>query len=72
MKTEATSSQPEKSTFVVKVEHCRNESWQGEVIWAEEGRREKFRSALELIMLMDEAVKTTAECNNTQGCIKRA
>ena len=44
-------------TFVVKIEHCCNETWQGEVVWAEENRREKFRSALELMKLMDEAMK---------------
>ena len=44
-------------TFVVKIEHCCNETWQGEVVWAEENRKEKFRSALELIKLMDEAMK---------------
>ena len=44
-------------TFVVKIEHCCNESWQGEVVWAEENRKEKFRSTLELIKLMDEAMR---------------
>ena len=50
-----------KGTFVVKIEHCCNETWQGEVVWAEENRKEKFRSALELIKLMDEAMKTSQE-----------
>ncbi len=49
-----------KGTFVVRVEHCQNESWQGEVLWAEEDKREKFRSTLELIKLMDEAVRSEA------------
>ena len=44
-------------TFIVKIEHCSNETWQGELVWAEENRKEKFRSALELIKLMDEAMK---------------
>ncbi len=44
-------------TFIVKIEHCSNETWQGEVVWAEENKKEKFRSALELIKLMDEAMK---------------
>ncbi|WP_051192137.1 hypothetical protein [Butyrivibrio sp. VCB2001] len=44
-------------TFVVKIEHCCNETWQGEVVWAEENRKEKFRSTLELIRLMDEAMQ---------------
>ncbi len=45
-----------KNTFVVKIEHSQNETWQGKVIWAEESRPERFRSALELIRLMKEAM----------------
>ena len=44
-------------TFVVKIERCNNKTWQGEVVWAEENKKERFRSALELIRLMDEAMK---------------
>lgn len=46
----------QKTTFVVKIERCQNESWQGKVIWAEENRTVSFRSALELLRLMDEAL----------------
>ena len=52
----AENTQWHKGTFIVKIEHCNNESWQGEVVWADEEKREKFRSALELLKLMDEAV----------------
>lgn len=45
-------------TFVVHVTCCENATWQGEVTWAEENRREKFRSALELIRLIDGALDT--------------
>ncbi len=45
-----------KGTFVVKIEYCQNETWQGKVVWAEENRTERFRSMLELIKLMDEAM----------------
>ena len=45
-----------KGTFVVKVEYCQNETWQGKVVWAEENRTERFRSMLELVKLMDEAM----------------
>ena len=44
-------------TFVVKVEHCENESWQGRVTWAEENKSVHFRSALELLKLIDGAVR---------------
>ena len=45
-----------KTTFVVKIEHCQTGTWQGKVIWAEEERTVSFRSTLELIRLMDEAL----------------
>lgn len=45
-------------TFVVHVKYCENATWQGEVVWAEENKRRRFRSALELIKLMDSALDT--------------
>ena len=45
-----------KGTFIVKVEYCQNGTWQGKVVWAEENKTERFRSMLELIKLMDEAM----------------
>ncbi len=50
-----------KGTFVVKIEYCQHGTWQGKVIWAEENRTERFRSALELLRLMDEAVASGAQ-----------
>ena len=49
------------NTFIVKIEFCQHETWQGKVIWAEENRTERFRSALELIRLMDEAMASGAQ-----------
>lgn len=45
-----------KSTFVVQVQFCRNASWQGTVAWTEKKKEQSFRSALELIKLIDEAL----------------
>jgi len=50
-----------KGTFVVKIEYCQHGTWQGRVIWAEENRTERFRSALELISLMNEAMASEAQ-----------
>ena len=50
-----------KGTFVVKIEFCQHGTWQGKVIWAEENRTERFRSALELLRLMDEAIASGAQ-----------
>ena len=55
-----------RGTFIVKVEYCQNETWQGKVVWAEENRTERFRSMLELIKLMDEAMAA-----GQQGSVER-
>ena len=50
----------EKATFVVHVMYRQNATWQGSVTWAEKKQTANFRSALELIKLMDSAVEATA------------
>lgn len=45
-------------TFVVHVKCCENATWQGDVTWAEQNTKENFRSALELIRLIDGALDT--------------
>ncbi len=62
----------DKNTFIVKVEYCQNGTWQGRVTWAEENRSERFRSALELVKLMDEAVGSSAIANNKTDEVKRS
>ena len=49
---------PEKkeATFVVHVNKCENESWQGQVTWADKDERLNFRSAMELLNIMDAAL----------------
>ena len=44
------------ATFSVRVLFRQNASWQGSVTWLEGGREESFRSALELVLLMDSAL----------------
>ena len=43
-------------TFIVEVCCRENASWQGKVTWADKGRSQYFRSALELLKLMDQAL----------------
>lgn len=45
-----------RGTFIVQVQYRQNSSWQGQVVWAEENKREHFRSALELMKLIDSAL----------------
>lgn len=53
-----------KNTFIVKVECCQRETWQGQLIWAEEKKSVRFRSALELVKLMEEVIGLSAEVEN--------
>lgn len=43
-------------TFIINVKYRQNATWQGEVIWAEKKERKYFRSALELLKLIDGAL----------------
>lgn len=44
------------ATFLVKIIFRQNASWQGSVVWQEQRREESFRSALELLFLMNSAL----------------
>ncbi len=56
-----------KNTFIVKLDNRQRDTWQGEIVWADENRSERFRSALELIKLMNEAMThQAAEISFTQ------
>jgi len=45
-----------ESSFVIKILYRQNASWQGNLTWLEQQKTVPFRSCLELIRLMDEAV----------------
>ena len=45
-----------RQNFVITITHRQNATWQGSVTWVEENRTQSFRSALELLRLMDSAV----------------
>ena len=53
-----------KGTFIIKVEDCQRGTWQGKVVWADEETTEYFRSALELLQLVDEAINATKGSNS--------
>ena len=57
------SSEPEipsgnKATFAIKILFRQNASWQGSITWLEGRCEQSFRSVLELIFLMDNALTT--------------
>ncbi len=49
-----------KGTFLVKVNKSESGTWQGNVLWADGNRSEHFRSALELLNLIEEAINDEA------------
>lgn len=49
------------ATFYVHILFRQNASWQGTVFWSEGGQEERFRSALELALLLDSALERVCE-----------
>lgn len=49
------------ATFAVRIIFRQNASWQGSITWLEKRQEQSFRSALELIFLMDNALSQCEE-----------
>ena len=43
-------------TFIINIRYNQNATWQGDVKWVQGQKSQTFRSALELIHLLDSAV----------------
>lgn len=50
-----------KQTFIVHINGKQNQSWQGEVEWVQGQKSQSFRSAMELLQLMDSAMDQEEE-----------
>ncbi|MDO4523200.1 MAG: hypothetical protein Q4B57_08670 [Eubacteriales bacterium] len=46
-----------KQVFVIEVNNTQNQNWQGSVQWVQGQKKIAFRSALELLRLMDSVVE---------------
>lgn len=46
-----------KVNFIIHVYYRQNATWQGEILWVEGKQEQKFRSVLELQMLMDSVLE---------------
>ncbi len=53
-----------KGTFIVQVQYRQNATWQGQVVWAEKNKKEYFRSALELIRMIDNVFSEETDKQN--------
>ena len=47
-------------TFIVRVQHRQNSSWQGRITWMEEDKTIQFRSVWEMIKLIENAMDTVS------------
>ena len=54
-----------KCTFEIEVKFMQNATWQGQINWFEKKKKQNFRSALEMLKLMDAALAEVAEENQT-------
>jgi len=56
-----------KCTFEITVRFRQNATWQGQILWADKNVKQNFRSVLEMLKLMDEAL---SEGDNTKKTIE--
>lgn len=54
-------------TFIVRVQHRQNSSWQGRITWTEENKTIQFRSIWEMIKLIESAVNSVSEPEEFEG-----
>jgi hypothetical protein len=58
---ELLSKHGDLGTFIIRVRHRQNSSWQGAVTWMEADKTVQFRSVWELIKLIEGAMDTGEE-----------
>jgi len=61
-RSKGTSNQADsKCTFEITVRYRQNATWQGQIHWIDKNRKQSFRSVLEMLKLMDEALIDESE-----------
>lgn len=45
-----------KGTFIIKIINKQNSTWQGSITWVEKQKTQNFRSALEMLKMIDEVL----------------
>lgn len=58
MEAKSARKKSQGNNFLITVHHQENYSWQGSIQWIDTGEKIHFRSELEMITLMNEAIKT--------------
>ena len=50
-----------EGTFVVHINKVENDTWQGQITWADKDEKMNFRSAMELMSIIDAALNSEEE-----------
>lgn len=50
----------DKATFIIQIQYRQNATWQGKIVWADQNKTQYFRSALEMMKLIDSALSEGA------------
>ena len=58
---ELLSKHGDLGTFILRVQHRQNSTWQGRITWVNENTTLQFRSVWELTKLIEEALDTVSE-----------
>lgn len=53
-----TGARSPEASFLIRIQYRQNASWQGTIQWLDQKKTKKFRSELELMMLINEATHT--------------
>ena len=56
----------ELGSFIIRVQHRQNSSWQGRITWIEKNQTMYFRSAWEMMKLIESALDTVAPPEETE------
>jgi hypothetical protein len=56
-----------RANFLIQVQYRHNSSWQGRIVWLDTKQTIVFRSFMELVMLMQEALQEENSVN--QQCV---
>lgn len=56
-----------KAAFYVQIVYCQNSEWQGTITWIEGQKEVQFRSSLELLKLLNDALDYSNERKYRNG-----
>ena len=54
-------AEKKEGTFVVHINKVENDTWQGQITWADKDEKMNFRSAMELMSIIDAALNSEEE-----------